>query len=445
MNKSILFALICCHSLAFASTKLEKKIGEWFDKMHIVSNNTSSDSINSQLGVHYLGGHGVVRTTVEDVNPIHVSLPTFSAGCGGIDYTLGAINIASKSEMKKALKSIATNGASYAFMLGIETVSPIISSVMKDIQTWANQLNAININSCELGSALVQGLWPKSETATQYICSHAATTSPIFDDLIQAKHGCRDDHKKQSAAINKAKENSDFLAGDYNVAWIALEKVKVDPLTKQLFLNLTGTIVVKNGSISIFPPKVEEVMHVLQYGGLLKESYTIGKNNLDISLTDLNVTPDKSWKHRIHKTLCTLQEKILNEAKHNSSSLTDDEKSLLQLSHFPIGSLLSLMGQWGGRASSVISLDECANLIAFEKVSQLVTNFVQILNQRAESLRAIQVDGSSLDRYIDQLHEVAQVVNNLQQQNFQKVTQKYQMIEYLLNFDKQLRDRDRGV
>lgn len=445
MDKRSLFWGIGLLGTTFLSASLDDKMGEWFDKMNTVSNTSSSEYLNSQLGVNFLGGRGSVRTTVEDINPIHISLPTFSAGCGGIDYTLGAINIASKDEIKKALKSIASNGVGYAFLLGIETVSPLIASTMKEIQTWANQLNSININSCEIASGLVQGMWPKTQGASDYICAHAATTSPLFDDLIQAKHGCRDDRKKETAALKRAKKNEDFLAGDYNVAWVALQKMSLDNETKQLFINLTGTIVVKDGKIKIFPPKLVDVLSVLELGGKIPKAYKISKNGLDIEEADLSIPIEKSWKSRVYKTLLSIQSKILNESKGESVSLNEEEKNFLQYTHFPIGSLLSLMGQWAGRASEVISLDECAELIAFENTTKLLVNIISLINQRAESLRAIQVDGESLDQYIKQLQQVLKEIRHLQNENFHKVSQKHQMIDYLLNFDKRLKEKERGL
>lgn len=83
---------------------IDFEVEKFFDKYNTVKNTTSPDTINSQLGTHFFGG-GTVRTNVCDVNPVHISLPSISAGCGGIDYALGEINIASKDEMKQLLES----------------------------------------------------------------------------------------------------------------------------------------------------------------------------------------------------------------------------------------------------------------------------------------------------------------------------------------------------
>ncbi|MBI3211730.1 MAG: conjugal transfer protein TraH [Simkania negevensis] len=425
---------------------LDSKMEEWFNKMNIASNTTSSDYLNSRLGVHFLGGSGVVRSNVYDINPAHLSLPTFSAGCGGIDYTLGALNIASKEEIKKSLKSIASNGVGYAFLLGIETVAPVVASTIKEIQTWANQLNAININSCQISSSLVQGMWPKTQGASEFICAHASTKSPIFDDHIQARHGCRDDKKKEDAAIKKVKENKNFLAGEYNVAWTTLQGSGVDKVTKNLFLNLTGTIVVKKGGAITYFPKLEETLEILQNGGVLKNAYQIAENELDITQADLTIPVEHSWTSKVKAILNSLREKILEEAQHGESTpLTEVEKSLLQTTRFPIGSLLSLMGQWAGNATEMVSLNECAHLIAFERTASFVDEIITQILGHAEAIRLIQIDGASLDKYIKQLGDASRKIHDLETKNFQHISEKHQVIEHLINFDKNLRDKERGV
>ncbi|MCB1073687.1 MAG: conjugal transfer protein TraH, partial [Chlamydiia bacterium] len=167
------FCLGCIFPLSAKEKKsFSGKIQEFFDQTNIPANISEGDVFyDDVIGVNFLGGSGFVRTQVSDINPIHVSLPKLNVGCGGIDYTMGALNIVSKDEMKKALLNIAKNAGTHAFLLALETTSPLTAGVMSKVQHWSNQLNAININSCEIGSSLIEGIWPRSEEATQYICS----------------------------------------------------------------------------------------------------------------------------------------------------------------------------------------------------------------------------------------------------------------------------------
>ena len=444
MNKY--FLVLLAISPLFGKS-LDKKIDEFFSSYNVAANNTSSEMIDSQLGVHFLGSSGAVRTTVYDVNPIHIQLPTFSAGCSGIDYTLGGINIASKDEMKKALKSIATNGIAYAFLLGIETVSPVVSSTMKQIQTWANQLNAININSCEIATSLVQGAWPKTQRASSYICEHAGSGTSIFRDMIEAKHGCRE-NPKRNATFTQIKENNDnVLVGDYNIAWKALSEASIDDETKNLFMNITGTLVVKEtpSGMQVYPPMYKRAIELLRFGGVMEKAYKIEPNGVDVKTTDfLSIPAEKAWKSRIFKLLKQIQGKILNENKEKNYTLTEEERNLINTTHFPIGSLLSLMTQYNGKGS-IIALDRYSDLIAFERVLKFAEEVARDTLNKAEALRAVQVNGYELDEYIKQVHDVLKDLQALNTENYQKIASEQQVIDYLINIDRTLREKERGV
>jgi len=446
MNKFWLSVLLFAHSAAFANSKLEGKIDQFFDKFNIASNTTSADASNTELGVHFLGTSGTVRTGVVDISPVHVQVPSFSAGCGGIDFTLGGINIASKEEMKKALRSIATNGIGYAFLLGIETVSPVVASTMKQMQTWANQLNAININSCEIASSLVQGVWPKTQRASSYICEHAGSENPIFKDLIEARHGCRE-RDKRDATFSKVKTgNQDVLVGSYNIAWKALAQTSLDEDTKNLFMNVTGTIVVKEEkAVHIYPPMFKKAVDLLRFGGTLEKAYKIEKDGIEVKNTDpIQIRPENAWKPKIYRLLKQIQEKILTENKERGQALTEEERNLISTTHFPMGSLLSLMTQYNGKGA-VIALDRYSDLIAFERVLAFAEEVSRDILHKAQALRAVQVNGYELDEYIKQVQGVLKDLQMLTSENYQKIAAEHQMIDYLIKIDRTLREKERGV
>ncbi len=454
MNKLLTIGLTVLKiSILFGDNHLDKRIDQFFQNFNVASNVTSSEYLNSNLGVNFLGSSGAVRANVYDVNPIHVQLPNFTAGCGGIDFTLGGINIASRDEMKKALKSIATNGIAYAFLLGVETVSPVVSSTMKQIQTWANQLNAININSCEIATSLVQGAWPKTQRASSYICEHAGSGTPLFRDLIEARHGCREAPKRDATFAQVKGSNLDMFVGDYNIAWKALSQMSLDEETKNLFMNITGTIVVKEiskdgqveKSVQVYPPMYKKALELLRFGGSMAKAYKIDKNEIDVKISEsLKIQTESAWKNRIFKLLKQIQEKILNENKERNQTLTDEERNLINTTHFPMGSLLSLMTQYNGKGA-IISIDRYSDLIAFERVLKFAEEVARDTLNKAEALRAAQVSGYELDEYIKQVHDVLKDLQVLTMENYQKISAEQQTIDYLINIDRTLREKERGV
>ena len=445
-NWIALSLLFSCNA-ASANSNMESKIGQFFDKFNVVSNTSSSDHLNSQMGVHFLGGSGTVRSNSVDLNPIHVSMPKFSAGCGGIDYTLGAINVASKKEIIDSLKSIGSNSVGYAFLVGIEQVSPSIASTMKQVQTWANQLNGMSINSCELASSLVQGAWPKSQRASSYICEHSAAGSNLFSGLIEGKHGCRAEDEKKAQALEWAKDKSkDTLIGDYNVAWKVLSSSDLDDETKTVFMNLTGTIVVtEKGGSRLYPPHFTKALDLLRFGGRIARGYRISDDKIHIEEEEIVIQPSAAWKAKVEKILKSLQSKIYKEAEGSSVELTDEEKSLITTTKFPLGSFLSLMGQWNGGGAQMVSIEECADLIAFERVLSFAEDVITSILHRAEALRIAQIDSYQLDEYIKEIHRILKDLRNLETSNFRKISEKYQVIDYLLKIERNLKDKERGA
>lgn len=452
MNRLTLMYVFLLPAVLFAKG-LDENINQFFENFNAKTNHSSAEYINSQLGVHFLGGNGAMRSPVYDINPIHTSLPNISAGCGGIDYTLGGINIASKDEMKNALKSIASNGVGYAFLLGIETVSPVIGSTMKQIQTWANQLNAININSCELASGLVQGVWPKNQRASSYICEHASTHDPLFKDMIEAKHGCRDDRSKHQKIIEQVRfKNNDILVGNYNIAWKILNSSSLDEETKNLFMNITGTIVVyelpnnpaDSRKVIVYPPKYNEAIDLLRLGGSLKKGYKIANNQIDVHIAELDVPLHSAWKEKIYRLISSLQKKILEERSQEHIGLSPEEKDLINSTRFPIGSLLSLMAQYNGKGA-VISLERYSDLIATERVIKFAEDVVRSTIAQAGALRSSQINGFELDEYIKQLQSVLNHLEEKNRENIQNISIEHQVIDYLIKIDRTIREKERGI
>ncbi len=114
---------------------LSGKIQEFFDQTNIPANISEGDVFyDDVIGVNFLGGSGFVRTQVSDINPVHVSFPKLNVGCGGIDYTMGALNIVSKDEMKKEKPHLAKHAGTHDFLLALEITYPLNAGVMYKVQ-----------------------------------------------------------------------------------------------------------------------------------------------------------------------------------------------------------------------------------------------------------------------------------------------------------------------
>lgn len=369
--------------------------------------------------------------------------------------------------MIKSLKSIATNGACYAFNLGLQVISPQIAAATKDIQHFANQLNSININSCEVSKAIVQALVPNIERASQAICSEAAYTNSMVDGYIRAKHKCAQNSVFEHEVIQKVKKDyPDLVLGEYNVAWEALKKSGLeDEIIKFLFMNITGTIVVSKDEIknkagtvvdikrkiTVYPSKVERALDTILYGGNIPKAYQLDKASngqyieTDIKLKDLMIRHSHCWKTKIYKQLRSLADKFDRESDGSlSEQLTDEDKKLLESSKLPIGSMMTLISQWSGKAMDLASLNDCAELLACERLCQFVQVILDNLRSGIASLATIHTD-EALDEFMKNLQRIEHDIRDYERRNQQNLQNKQNQIQYLLNFERNLREKSRGI
>ena len=190
------------------------------------------------------------------------------------------------------------------------------------------------------------------------------------------------------------------------------------------------------------------MFHVIEYGGVIRGAYKFIEDPQDplfatIVLEDLTIHPEQAWNHKVLSGLLSLERKILEE-RNKRSTLTEEEKAFLRGTKFPIGSLTSLMAQWGGRGASLTSLTECADIISMEKVSDFLRDILTSVLARAESLRSAQVDPEAIQKYIDNLESIRQDLNHKQNSNYQRMSVKNEQIRFLLEVDRSQRDQVRG-
>lgn len=456
----LLLALLVSPSLFAKSNKSDfsDKVSGWFDNLNIRSNITTGSHVHSGIGTHFLGGNGVVSSEVDRLYPVHIGLPTFEAGCGGISFTMGALNIASKDDFVKTLKNIASNGGAYAFVLASESLSPQITGAMSKVQHWTNQINSMNVGSCEFAQTAMKGAFAGLKRVNQFVCNQHLGSTNQKDDYISTRKTCAG-NQESSLLDEMKKKTPEILVGDYNVAWEVLKKSSnLDDKAKRLFLNFVGTVVVKNTAnkekdgqndkpkVHFYSPKTKETLEVLLNGGLLKEAYKIvDKEGLEVVKEDISISAESCWKSKILQNLESIQTKLFDEGKGDYSSLSDEEQKILEMAKFPIGSYISIMSQWSGDASKFVSPEECARIIASEQLYDFMSKILtQVLNQ-AQALKNVQCDEKSLNDYIAQLREAQNIIRELESKNFQEMTKKHQMINFLIQIDQMQREKSREV
>ncbi len=146
---------------------LNTHLNAFFDSFGSVANVNSAEIYEGQKAGYATGGGISVRNRVMNSKLGNVQLPEINAGCGGIDIYTGGFSFIKSDELINTLKSIGSNAKGYAFLLGLETVSPqiannIISSRVGQIQLIVLGLTVVKQphNLLDLYGRKIP--WPKS-------------------------------------------------------------------------------------------------------------------------------------------------------------------------------------------------------------------------------------------------------------------------------------------
>lgn len=325
-------------SPAFGSASLDKEMKKFLSEVSASSNATSASIYEGQKAGYATGGGFTLRNRSSNLNPVTITLPRIDAGCGGIDIHTGGFSFIGGKQLQESLKNIASESASYAFMLGVESVSPMIMSLMKQLQTWANDINTSSINSCETAARLVGSVWPQSDMASQHICQSIGTKQGWLQDRAAERHQCNSKKEREKAFSKLAEDTGLSISAGYNIAWEAIKNqsslVKNDQFS-ELLMTLMGTLIVDDEDGEFFPSKATEegFLKALMEGGSVEVYGCKGKNSkkcLTIEPKSM-ATTEIAWTNKIENLLKSIQEKVVKD----EGQLTQDESELLLKSRIP--------------------------------------------------------------------------------------------------------------
>lgn len=391
----------------------------------------------SQAAGYYSGGGGmVVRSPVNNMKPIGVYLPKVNAGCGGIDIYTGGFSFISSDQLVKGLESIASNAQGYAFMLGMESVSPTISNTVRQLQSWANTANSIGINSCEAAATLVGSVWPAQEMAQQHICRTYGRN--VFRDYLDARQDCSDTSKQ-----NKDDKKASPMEGEYNIAWEALMslpcfKNSENKELAEMYMTLVGTFIVTNDKLIDFHfSKAEDnefLTHLLEGGRVMKYTCEDSKKCLVVKEVEMNIASTDSWFAKIRSSLLSMQEKVIRD-----EPLNENEKGLLCTSKLPLFKIVNVLSAYHRGGPCAVELDSIADIVSWDILSQVIKEAIDTVRKGCLQIRDNSMYAVKIDRYLNDLERVQQVVRRYETQSQKamdlemRLIQKMQLLENQVN------------
>ena len=403
--KPKLLSLLCSSVFLFAvfneaQANISSDLNSYFDDLGFASNVSAPSAYQGQSAGYYTGGSIYARNTVRDIQVMHMDLPSYRAGCGGIDLFTGGFSFINSDELTGFFTNVMNNAVGYAFTLAMASVSPEMTSVYKWMEDLADRVNQTNMNSCETGAALVGGMWPKTAESQRQVCESIGTSGTgLFDDWASARQECGN-AGQTSDTLSKGGSEYQSMIAEGNIAWKVLQKLDYlgdDTELAELFMSLSGTVILapdKDKGSGDDAPHVQKVLaslagnnnlvNALLHGGeaeIYKCDTTDADGCTSPTKTTIDVQQNAALENQVSDLLTSMVQKIQND-----EALNDEEKGLLQSTSIPIYKILKVE----------LALQKDAATLDIQKYSEVVAT--DILTQYlSESLDAVQMSLSTVD------------------------------------------------
>jgi conjugative transfer pilus assembly protein TraH len=381
-------------------------MNQFFDGLGYNTNVTNPNTYKGQTADYYNGGNLFVRTKITESSITQFTMPSISAGCGGIDAFLGGFSHINADEIVQFGKSIIANATPFAVNLALQTWAPEIAAIKKDLEDisdkWLNQ----SINSCETAQAAVGGLAVFAEGETKkHICATMGTQDNAFADWVSARQKCGAGGQSE-AELEKARQDpalENLTKTSHNVMWDALLKEPILSNDKELaefFMGLTGTLVYDKKGTPVYYPSLlirnKNMIDVLLNGGTTQRYECDDKDIkrcLNITKTNEKINVESGLQVRIVKMLDALHDKVMSD-----TALSVSEKSFVSYSHVPALKFIL------NRAERNLELDTISygKLIATELVARYLN----------ESLNMVRTSISNTSIAPDDLEVMLRAVEN---------------------------------
>ena len=370
-------------------------------------NMTGPTAFNGQASGHWTLGNLYLRAPVRSEQVATVSLPSFRAGCGGIDAFAGAFSFINSDQLIAFGRAVAQNAAGFAFELALETISPVIAETMAKLRALAQWVNSQNLNSCETAQALVGALWSKNDRASSAICAAIGTSQGIFSDYAAAKHGCGADGKRNSTLASASGPMADQVPVNVNYAWKAIRAssfLSGDAQLAEFAMAVTGTLIVtaptSDGDTSgprvrILEPLAldRRVTEVLMEGGGSLPVYRCDTTNrcLNPSLGTVSIPADRGFRARVAALLRDLVDAVRTDTAPRPEAL-----GLVNLTTLPVYRVANAAAAYRGAVVDQ-EMDVLAEAVALDVMQVWLSDLHRTVEERAGTLDI--ADGEQLQRW----------------------------------------------
>ena len=445
---ALLAASLVLASASPVHAGIEGEMKGFMADMGVEANVTGPSAFQGQSAGYYSGGSLWARFPQKDIQPFNIQLPHARAGCGGIDLFSGSFSFINTAELVAMLKATANNALGFAFKLAIDTISPEIGKVMDELAQKVQQLNQMNISSCETAQALVGGLWPKSDTASSVVCEAIANSQGAVADWARARQQCNNGGERESLRAGNTDPDMKQLAGmPNNYTWAALARKYggFDKEFREFLMTLVGTVIYnpagKNGRPQVqFIGPADPALITAMLDGTSASPHKVWSCGSDSEAclspqqVDMVISQSAAIKARVR----TLIESMALKVRDPGKPLTPAEVQLLGMASVPVYKIItvSAAAEFGISAQEINDLSE---IVAIDLVTTMTMRFIDMaINARTDFNGA---DADSLRDWREGLYETRRNFLSLAARTSQRFDQTFALIQRTQLLEKTLRSQ----
>ena len=370
-------------------------------------NTTGPTAFDGQASGHWTLGNLYLRAPVRSEAIATVSLPSFRAGCGGIDAFAGAFSFIDSDQLVAFGRAVAQNAAGFAFELALETISPVIAETMSKLRALAQWVNSQNLDSCETAQALVGAVWSRNDRASAAICAAIGTRQGIFSDYAAARHGCGADGKRNSTLAAASGPLKEQVPVNVNYAWRAVRASSFlgpDQDLGEFAMSVSGTVIVTAPVSDSDPsgPRVR-ILEPLALDRRVTEILMEGAGDLPVYRCDtaaaclnptlgrLTVPAGRGFRNRVADLL-----RRLVDAVRTDTAPPPDALGLVNLTTLPVYRVVNTAAAYRGAVVEQ-EVDALAEAVALDVLQVWISDLHRTVQERAGALDI--ADGDQLKRW----------------------------------------------
>lgn len=435
------FAAVNC-----AHADVAGDMNTFFNGIGYASNVTRPAAFQSQAAGFYGGGSLFVRNRVSRYQLVELDLPSYRAGCNGIDLFTGSMSFLSHKKLVDLGKQVMTSSGAYAVDVMLATTVPELKQVRDYLQTLEQKVNQMSVNSCEMAQNFVGGVFPKTAASQQKICKDQAAMgrSGVVSDYVSARMDCAGDaHDGIMAKAEKDPEQKKQVVLNKNIVWSILQNnafLNGDVQLAEMVMSLTGTLIIDGqGKVKVVP-SLAGSGHFIQalLGGNKSASSeqmwrcsdeTPGTACMSVSLKEMKIDDSQTLTTRVRNMIEGLDTKLKND-----DVPTAEEQNFLSLTMFPVMKFLTVLNSTHYNDAAV-EIEGYSTLIAEDLLQHYLSGLLQdVANATAGS----ELNEDLIKDIQTRIREANREVASIDPKIARKLQEKITLISRMSEIEKQL-------